>query len=263
MTKEVNPFENLPSIDEVYKAIAERYVFDNKNVRRLIISTNFEEQLEYFAEKYGHAIQPNERCPMSSSDKITMINAGIGPALIHVAIAIACNHGAIAITHLGKSGSAHPNMEKNLIAVPELGVGYDVLDPDLYGDESKPEPHPVLHKLVMQEYQKYDVTPSKEAVYSVCTRLWLGYPKLVEKIQASVANHVDMEAKYLFNLASNHGIAAAFLTFISDEPWKGIDGEKTAAMEAADKPVHKEIMRQQVDVAVNALLAYDQQAQGV
>lgn len=221
-----------------------------KNFGDHILLTNFQNYVNYFAEKMNVKVNGQDKpMPNATSGKITIINFGMGSANAATVMDLLSAIKPKAVLFLGKCGGLKKKNQLGDFILPIAAIRGEGTSNDYMPPEVPALPAFNLQKAVSTTIRQLGKDYWTGTVYTTNRRVWEhdnDFKKYLRKIRAM---GIDMETATVFTAGFKNEIPAGALLLVSDQPMIS-SGVKT---EKSDKVVTTNFVDVHIQIGINSL----------
>lgn len=221
-----------------------------KNFGDHILLTNFQNYVNYFAEKMNVKVNGQDKpMPNATSGKITIINFGMGSANAATVMDLLSAIKPKAVLFLGKCGGLKKKNQLGDFILPIAAIRGEGTSNDYMPPEVPALPAFNLQKAVSTTIRQLGKDYWTGTVYTTNRRVWEHdneFKKYLRKIRAM---GIDMETATVFTAGFKNEIPAGALLLVSDQPMIS-SGVKT---EKSDKVVTTNFVDLHIQIGINSL----------
>lgn len=216
-----------------------------------ILLTNFQNYVDWFAEKFGVEVVGKGSKAMTSAtaNNITIINFGMGSAMAATVMDLLSAITPKAILFLGKCGGLKENTQLGDLILPIAAIRGDGTGSDYMPPEVPALPSFRLQMAVSATIKKYNQDYWTGTVYTTNRRVWEHDEDFKEYLRKIRAMGIDMETATIFTVGFANGIPRGALLLVSDNPMHP-EGVKT---EESDKVVTSNFVEVHLNIGIDAL----------
>ena len=216
-----------------------------------ILLTNFQNYVEYFAEKFNVPIVGEDKTmPNASANGITIINFGMGSPNAATIMDLLSAIMPEAVLFLGKCGGLKRKSELGDFILPLAAIRSDGTSNDYLPPEVPALPAFSLQRAVSSTIRDQGLDYWTGTVLTTNKRVWEYDERFKKYLEKSRAMAIDMETATIFIVGFYNQIPTGALLLVSDQPMIST-GVKT---EASDKIVTNNFVRDHIDTGIEALL---------
>ena len=215
-----------------------------------ILLTNFNNYVDIFAEMMKVEVEGHGKAMhTATSNKITMINFGMGSANAATIMDLLTAINPKAVLFLGKCGGLkHVNNLGDFI-LPIAAIRGEGTSNDYYPPEIPALPAFALQKAISTAIRENEMDYWTGTVYTTNRRVWEHDNEFKEYLSNTRAMGIDMETATIFTVGFHNQIPTGALLLVSDQPMIST-GVKT---DRSDALVTKNYVRKQVEIGIDSL----------
>lgn len=217
---------------------------------KYILLTNFQNYIEYFAEKFNVPVMGEERnMPSATAEGITIINFGMGsPNAATIMDLLTAVHPQ-AVLFLGKCGGLKAKNQLGDLILPIAAIRHDGTSNDYMPPEVPALPAFNLQRAVSTSIRDAARDYYTGTVLTTNRRVWEHDVKFKKYLRKTRAMAVDMETATIFIGGFANGIPTGALLLVSDQPMIS-SGVKT---EQSDQIVTEQYVNDHLGIGISAM----------
>jgi len=215
-----------------------------------ILLTNFNNYVDFFAEKYGVEIVGKDKAmPSASHDGITIINFGMGSANAATIMDLLSAIEPKACLFLGKCGGLKKKNELGDFILPLAAIRGEGTSDDYFPSEVPALPAFTLQRAVSSTIIEMGKDYWSGTVYTTNRRVWEHDEDFKNYLRSIRAMAIDMETATLFVTGFSNKISTGALLLVSDQPMIA-EGIKT---DKSDKSVTQNYVDNHIEIGIKSL----------
>lgn len=221
-----------------------------KDFGKYILLTNFNNYVDFFAEKNGVEVMGKDKAmPSASFDGITIINFGMGSANAATIMDLLSAIEPKACLFLGKCGGLKKKNELGDFILPLAAIRGEGTSDDYFPPEVPALPAFTLQRAVSSTIREMGKDYWSGTVYTTNRRVWEHDEEFKDYLRSIRAMAIDMETATLFVTGFANEISTGALLLVSDNPMIA-EGIKT---DKSDKSVTKNYVDSHIEIGIRSL----------
>ncbi|MDG1476122.1 MAG: AMP nucleosidase [Vicingaceae bacterium] len=221
-----------------------------KDFGKYILLTNFNNYVDFFAEKYGvEVVGKDKAMPSASFDGITIINFSMGSANAATIMDLLSAIEPKACLFLGKCGGLKKKNELGDFILPLAAIRGEGTSDDYFPPEVPALPAFTLQRAVSSTIRQMGKDYWSGTVYTTNRRVWEHDEDFKEYLREVRAMAIDMETATLFVTGFANEISTGALLLVSDQPMIP-EGVKT---DQSDKKVTANYVDSHIEIGIRSL----------
>lgn len=218
---------------------------------KYILLTNFNNYVQFFAEKHNVPVNGIERSMINStSADVSIINFGMGSANAATIMDLLTAVQPKAVLFLGKCGGLKKKNNIGDLILPIAAIRGEGTSNDYLPPEVPAMPAFNLQRAVSTTIREHKLDYWTGTVYTTNRRVWEHDDEFKEYLRKVRAMAIDMETATLFTAGFRNKIPTGALLLVSDQPMVP-EGVKT---EESDKKVTSGFVEQHIQIGIDALM---------
>ncbi len=215
-----------------------------------IILTNFQNYVEYFAERFSVPIIGEDKTmPNASANGITIINFGMGSPNAATIMDLLSAIMPEAVLFLGKCGGLKRKSELGNLILPIAAIRSDGTSNDYLPIEVPALPAFSLQRAVSSTIRDMGLDYWTGTVFTTNKRVWEYDERFKKYLSKTRAIAIDMETATIFTVGFYNQIPTGALLLVSDQPMISA-GIKTAE---SDREVTRKFVNRHLEIGIEAL----------
>jgi AMP nucleosidase len=218
---------------------------------KYILLTNFQNYVEYFAEKHG--VEPTSRelaMPSATANDITIINFMMGSPNAATIMDLISAIEPKACLFLGKCGGLKKRNNLGDFILPIAAIRGDGTSNDYLPPEVPALPAFSLQRAVSSIIRSKGMDYWTGTVYTTNRRVWEHDNEFKEYLKNIRAMAIEMETATIFTVGFHNQIPTGALLLVTDQPMIA-EGVKTAK---SDKLVTENYVDKHIEIGIEALM---------
>ena len=221
-----------------------------KDFGKYILLTNFNNYVDFFAEKYGvEVVGKDKAMPSASHDGITIINFSMGSANAATIMDLLSAIEPKACLFLGKCGGLKKKNKLGDFILPLAAIRGEGTSDDYFPPEVPALPAFTLQRAVSTTIREMGKDYWSGTVYTTNRRVWEHDEDFKEYLREVRAMAIDMETATLFVTGFANEISTGALLLVSDQPMIP-EGVKT---DQSDKKVTANYVDNHIEIGIRSL----------
>jgi AMP nucleosidase len=221
-----------------------------KDFGKYILLTNFNNYVDFFAEKYGVEVVGRDKAmPSASYDGITIINFSMGSANAATIMDLLSAIEPKACLFLGKCGGLKKKNKLGDFILPLAAIRGEGTSDDYFPPEVPALPAFTLQRAVSTTIREMGKDYWSGTVYTTNRRVWEHDEDFKEYLREVRAMAIDMETATLFVTGFANEISTGALLLVSDQPMIP-EGVKT---DQSDKKVTANYVDNHIEIGIRSL----------
>jgi len=221
-----------------------------KDFGKYILLTNFNNYVDFFAEKYGvEVVGKDKAMPSASHDGITIINFSMGSANAATIMDLLSAIEPKACLFLGKCGGLKKKNKLGDFILPLAAIRGEGTSDDYFPPEVPALPAFTLQRAVSTTIREMGKDYWSGTVYTTNRRVWEHDEDFKEYLREVRAMAIDMETATLFVTGFANEISTGALLLVSDQPMIP-EGVKT---DQSDKKVTANYVDSHIEIGIRSL----------
>jgi AMP nucleosidase len=221
-----------------------------KDFGKYILLTNFNNYVDFFAEKYGvEVVGKDKAMPSASFDGITIINFSMGSANAATIMDLLSAIEPKACLFLGKCGGLKKKNELGDFILPLAAIRGEGTSDDYFPPEVPALPAFTLQRAVSSTIRQMGKDYWSGTVYTTNRRVWEHDEDFKDYLREVRAMAIDMETATLFITGFANEISTGALLLVSDQPMVP-EGVKT---DQSDKKVTANYVDSHIEIGIRSL----------
>jgi len=221
-----------------------------KDFGKYILLTNFNNYVDFFAEKYGVEVVGRDKAmPSASFDGITIINFSMGSANAATIMDLLSAIEPKACLFLGKCGGLKKKNELGDFILPLAAIRGEGTSDDYFPPEVPALPAFTLQRAVSSTIRQMGKDYWSGTVYTTNRRVWEHDEDFKDYLREVRAMAIDMETATLFITGFANEISTGALLLVSDQPMVP-EGVKT---DQSDKKVTANYVDSHIEIGIRSL----------
>lgn len=221
-----------------------------KDFGKYILLTNFNNYVDFFAEKYGvEVVGKDKAMPSASFDGITIINFSMGSANAATIMDLLSAIEPKACLFLGKCGGLKKKNELGDFILPLAAIRGEGTSDDYFPPEVPALPAFTLQRAVSSTIRQMGKDYWSGTVYTTNRRVWEHDEDFKDYLREVRAMAIDMETATLFITGFANEISTGALLLVSDQPMIP-EGVKT---DQSDKKVTANYVDSHIEIGIRSL----------
>ncbi len=221
-----------------------------KDFGKYILLTNFNNYVEFFAEKNGVAINGTDKAmPNATFNDITIINFSMGSANAATIMDLLSAIEPKACLFLGKCGGLKKKNKLGDYILPLAAIRGEGTSDDYFPPEVPALPAFTLQRAVSSTIKEMGHDYWTGTVYTTNRRVWEHDEDFKEYLRAIRAMAIDMETATLFVTGFANSIPVGALLLVSDQPMIA-EGVKT---DKSDAVITKNYVNDHINIGIESL----------
>lgn len=221
-----------------------------KDFGKYILLTNFNNYVDFFAEKHGVEVMGRDKAmPSASFDGITIVNFGMGSANAATIMDLLSAIEPKACLFLGKCGGLKKKNELGDFILPLAAIRGEGTSNDYFPPEVPALPAFTLQRAVSSTIREMGKDYWSGTVYTTNRRVWEHDEEFKDYLRSIRAMAIDMETATLFVTGFANEISTGALLLVSDNPMIA-EGIKT---DKSDKSVTKNYVDSHIEIGIRSL----------
>ena len=217
---------------------------------KYILLTNFQNYIDFFAEKFNVPIRGEERnMPNATAENITIINFGMGSPNAATIMDLLSAIMPKAVLFLGKCGGLKAKNKLGDLILPIAAIRHDGTSNDYLPPEVPALPAFNLQRAVSTSIRDSARDYYTGTVLTTNRRVWEHDSQFKKYLRETRAMAVDMETATIFIGGFANQIPSGALLLVSDQPMIS-SGVKT---EKSDQAVTRQYVHDHLDIGINAM----------
>lgn len=218
--------------------------------KKYILLTNFNMYLDIFCTMTGATIvDKNKSMPTASSEKISMINFGMGSANAATIMDLLSAVSPAAVLFLGKCGGLKKITKVGDLILPIAAIRGEGTSNDYFPPEVPALPAFNLQRAVSSTIRDMGFDYWTGTVFTTNRRVWEYDDNFKEYLRLTRAMAIDMETATLFSVGFSNHIPTGSLLLVSDEPMM----ERGVKTSSSDKIVNEKYVNRHVEAGIRSL----------
>jgi len=238
--------------DEITRDWLPRYTgVPLKDFGEYILLTNFSNYVQDFAQRFKVDVMGKGR-PMQSAtaNNITIINFGMGSAMVATVMDLLSAISPKALVFLGKCGGLKKRIQVGDIILPIAAIRGEGTSNEYLPIEVPALPSFRLQQAICYTVKKYELSYWTGTIYTTNRRVWeydKDFKRYLTKIRAA---GIDMETATIFLVGFTNKIPRGSLLLVSDNPMVP-EGVKTAK---SDQQTNRLFAKRHLSIGVDSLM---------